>query len=45
MKEVFDNEPNNPTNEVEIIECFECGAPVDNGEDYCSFACFKASMI
>ena len=44
MKEVFDNEPNNPANEVEIIECFECGAPT-NGEDYCSYACFKASML
>lgn len=45
MREVFDTDPLAPFNIEEKSNCLECGDEVDEGKDYCSHNCWKASML
>ena len=41
---MIDSRDNAPWDQPEK-ECYECGKPHDNKDNYCSNACFRASMI
>ena len=44
--EVFDNELHDYLSGLEeTSECKECGTSIDEGSNYCSRDCYKASML